>query len=177
MEAACMWKGADHTGNYADRKLAAPRDYTDAEYASELDSCARRFPRLILRCKEWEGRSASAVNTARFRPRMNATRLPGGHVRERAGVLRICEALDFHDIVVSLKRRTRASCWRRRDLSRAPRRGRFELPLNLGVTEAGVGILLSRQEAIFISPLLFPPLHTFNHISNPIPFSEYPSLS
>ena len=52
-------------GNYADKKQFANRDYTDAEYAEELERLHERFGPLAKRAGNWAVPCALALTTAR----------------------------------------------------------------------------------------------------------------
>ena len=55
-------------GNFADQKFFRVREYTDAEYAAEIERIEERFAPLVLKCKaQRRGRCASARTTARCR--------------------------------------------------------------------------------------------------------------
>ena len=53
MEAA-LWseKIRINPGNYADHKKFATREYTDDQYADELERLEKAFTPLVLKCKE-----------------------------------------------------------------------------------------------------------------------------
>jgi (E)-4-hydroxy-3-methylbut-2-enyl-diphosphate synthase len=158
MEAALhVEKVRINPGNFADRKLAAPKDYTDAEYAAELDKLREAVTPLILRCRELGRAIRIGVNHGSLSDRvMNRYGdSPEGMCESALEFLRICGELDFHDIVVSLK----ASNPRvmlaatRLAAARLDAEG-FNYPLHLGVTEAGGGEDARVKSAIGIGTIL-----------------------
>ncbi len=158
MEAALhVEKVRINPGNYADRKLAAPRDYTDAEYASELDKLREAVSPLILRCKELGRAIRIGVNHGSLSDRvMNRYGdSPEGMCESALEFLRICEALDFHDIVVSLKASNpRVMLAATRLVAARLDAEGLNYPLHLGVTEAGGGEDARVKSAIGIGTIL-----------------------
>jgi (E)-4-hydroxy-3-methylbut-2-enyl-diphosphate synthase len=92
-------------GNYADKKKFAVREYTDAEYAAELERVAERFRPLVRRLKELGRALRIGTNhgslSDRVMNRFGDT--PLGMVESALEFLDVCEAEGFRDVVFSMK--------------------------------------------------------------------------
>jgi (E)-4-hydroxy-3-methylbut-2-enyl-diphosphate synthase len=158
MEAALhVEKVRINPGNYADRKLAAPKDYTDAEYAAELERLHEAVKPLILRCKELGRAIRIGVNHGSLSDRIvnRYGDTPLGMSESAMEFLRICEDLDFHDIVVSLKASNpRVMLEATRLVAARMDAAGMPYPLHLGVTEAGGGEDARVKSAIGIGTML-----------------------
>jgi (E)-4-hydroxy-3-methylbut-2-enyl-diphosphate synthase len=158
MEAALhVEKVRINPGNYADRKLTEPRDYTDAEYAAEIDRLRSAVKPLILRCKELGRAIRIGVNhgslSDRIMNRYGDT--PLGMSESALEFLRICEELDYHDIVVSLKASNpRVMLEATRLVAARMDAAGLPYPLHLGVTEAGGGEDARVKSAMGIGTML-----------------------
>ena len=89
MEAA-KWveKVRVNPGNFADSKKFAVKEYTDEQYAAELERIRERFTPLVLLCKERGiairiGTNHGSLERPHHEP---LRRHAAGHGRERAGV-------------------------------------------------------------------------------------------
>ena len=107
MEAA-KWveKVRINPGNYADSKKFVIREYTDEQYAAELNRIRERFTPLVSSCaRHAESPCVLAPITGRFRDRiMNRYGdTPLGMVESALEFARIARDLDYHDFVFSMK--------------------------------------------------------------------------
>jgi (E)-4-hydroxy-3-methylbut-2-enyl-diphosphate synthase len=131
-------------GNYADSKKFKILEYTDEQYAAELERIRERFTPLVRYCRE-NGR-AMRIGTNhgslsdRIMNRYGDT--PLGMVESALEFARIARELDYHDFVFSMKASNpkvmiaayRLLVARLRELG-----SDWSYPLHLGVTEAGDG--------------------------------------
>ena len=158
MEAALhVEKVRINPGNYADRKLAAPKDYTDAEYAAELERLHEAVKPLILRCKELGRAIRIGVNHGSLSDRIvnRYGDTPLGMSESALEFLKICEALGFRNIVVSLKASNpRVMLEATRLIAARMDAAGLPYPLHLGVTEAGGGEDARVKSAIGIGTML-----------------------
>jgi len=128
-------------GNYADKKKFQQIEYTDAQYAAEIERIYERFEPLVKVCKE-EG-TAMRIGTNhgslsdRIMSRYGDT--PLGMVESALEFVRICEDLNYYDIVLSMKAsNTQVMVQAYRLLiNKLMEEGELIYPLHLGVTEAG----------------------------------------
>src|SRR5579862_7313804 len=92
-------------GNYVDSRKFAVREYSDAEYQAEIDRMAERFTPLVLKCKELGRSMRIGTNhgslSDRIMNRFGDT--PAGMVESALEFVRVCEANDFRDIILSMK--------------------------------------------------------------------------
>lgn len=144
-------------GNYADKKKFDVREYTDEQYAAELDRIRERFLPLVRICKE-EG-TAMRIGTNhgslsdRILNRYGDT--PLGMVESAMEFLRICREEDFHNIVLSMKAsNTQVMVQAYRLLVNHMMQNGMNYPLHLGVTEAGDGDDGRIKSAVGIGALL-----------------------
>jgi (E)-4-hydroxy-3-methylbut-2-enyl-diphosphate synthase len=129
-------------GNYADKKRFAVKEYTDADYAEELDKVAERFLPLAKRAKELGRALRIGTNhgslSDRIMNRYGDT--PAGMVESAMEFIRIAESVDFRDIIISMKSSNpKVMVEAYRLLVATLRDHGTEYPLHLGVTEAGDG--------------------------------------
>ncbi len=147
-------------GNYADKKKFAVREYTDAEYAGELERVAERFRPLVRRLRELGRALRIGTNhgslSDRVMNRFGDT--PLGMVESALEFLDVCEAEGFRDVVFSMKAsnpQVAIQAYRllaARLAEREPERASY--PFHLGVTEAGDGEDGRVKSAIGIGALL-----------------------
>ena len=130
-------------GNYVDpaRKFVK-REYTDEEYAQELQKIEDRFVPFLNICKEHHTAIRIGVNhgslSDRIRNRYGDT--PEGIVESCMEFLRICKREHFDDVVISIKASNTVVMVRSvRLLVDTMTREGMSYPLHLGVTEAGEG--------------------------------------
>ncbi|MHC5067048.1 MAG: (E)-4-hydroxy-3-methylbut-2-enyl-diphosphate synthase [Planctomycetota bacterium] len=129
-------------GNFADKKAFAVHEYSDAEYAAEVERVGERFRPLVRRAKELGRCLRIGVNHGSLSDRiMNRFGdSPEGMVESALEFIRYCEADDFHDIVVSMKSSNpKVMIQAYRQLVAALDAHGAPYPLHLGVTEAGDG--------------------------------------
>lgn len=144
-------------GNYADKRLALQRDYTDAEYAEELERVAEAVSPLIRRAKELGRTLRIGTNhgslSERTMNRFGDT--PEGMVEAAMEFVRICEANGFYDLVLSMKSsNTKVMIEAYRLAVKQMRDNGMKYPIHLGVTEAGEGEDARIKSAIGIGSLL-----------------------
>jgi (E)-4-hydroxy-3-methylbut-2-enyl-diphosphate synthase len=130
-------------GNYADKKKFAVCEYTDAEYAAELERVTERFRPLVLRLKQRGAALRIGTNhgslSDRIMNRYGDT--PRGMVESALEFLDVCEAEAYSDVLFSMKSsnaRVAVQAYRllaARLEQRAP--GKPSYPFHVGVTEAG----------------------------------------
>jgi len=150
-------------GNFADSKKFNIREYTDAEYAAEIERIRERFAPLVLLCKERGIAMRIGTNhgslSDRIMNRFGDT--PAGMVESAIEFARIARALDYHDFVFSMKASNpkvmiqayRLLVARLDELDRTDDGG-WNYPIHLGVTEAGDGEDGRIKSAIGIGSLL-----------------------
>ncbi len=144
-------------GNYADRKLFAVKEYTDAEYESELARMAEKFIPLVRKCKANGVAMRIGTNhgslSDRIMNRYGDT--PLGMVESALEFVRLCEAEGYRDLIISMKASSpfimieayRLLAQRMAELG-------MDYPFHLGVTEAGEGEDGRIKSAIGIGSLL-----------------------
>src|SRR5574338_1442090 len=92
-------------GNYVDKKKFEQIEYTDAEYAEEIDRIRDRFTPLVKICKEYGTAMRIGTNhgslSDRSMSRYGDTTM--GMVESAMEFLRIARSLDYHHIVLSMK--------------------------------------------------------------------------
>jgi (E)-4-hydroxy-3-methylbut-2-enyl-diphosphate synthase len=144
-------------GNFIDSKRFAVRDYTDAEYAQELERIEEALVPLIRELKR-HGRSMRiGVNhgslSDRIMNRYGDT--PQGMVECAMEYLRVLGRHGYHDIVVSMKSSNPLVVIQAyRLLVLHMEQEGMDYPLHLGVTEAGDGADGRIKSAIGIGSLL-----------------------
>ena len=144
-------------GNYADKKKFEDIEYTEDSYTAQLERIAKRFSPLVEICKE-EG-TAMRIGTNhgslsdRILSRYGDT--PMGMVESALEFLRICQALDYHDVIISMKAsNTQVMVQAYRLLINKMQTEGMTYPLHLGVTEAGEGEDGRIKSAVGIGTLL-----------------------
>ncbi|UXP32865.1 (E)-4-hydroxy-3-methylbut-2-enyl-diphosphate synthase [Reichenbachiella agarivorans] len=145
-------------GNYADKKKFEEIEYTDESYEAELLRIREKFIPLVEICKEHGTAMRIGTNhgslSDRILSRFGDT--PLGMVESALEFLRICDDLDYHDIVLSMKAsNTRVMVQAYRLLvHKLDEEGLKPYPLHLGVTEAGDGEDGRIKSAVGIGALL-----------------------
>ncbi|WP_422361600.1 (E)-4-hydroxy-3-methylbut-2-enyl-diphosphate synthase [Reichenbachiella sp.] len=145
-------------GNYADKKKFEELAYTDETYELELKRIREKFEPLVKLCKEHGTAMRIGTNhgslSDRIMGRFGDT--PLGMVESALEFLRICEDLEFYDIVISMKAsNTRVMVQAYRLLvHKLEEEGLRPYPLHLGVTEAGDGEDGRIKSAVGIGALL-----------------------
>ena len=145
-------------GNYVDPARTFKKlEYTDEEYARELQKIEDRLVPFINICKEHHTAVRIGVNhgslSDRIRNRYGDT--PAGIVESCMEFLRIFRKHDFHDIVISIKSSNTVVMVRsvRLLVAEMDKEG-MHYPLHLGVTEAGEGEDGRIKSAVGIGALL-----------------------
>lgn len=127
-------------GNYADKKKFEEIEYTDESYQAELDRIRERFIPLVQICKEHGTAMRIGTNHGSLSDRIMSRYgdTPLGMVESAMEFLRICQELDYHEIVISMKAsNTLVMVQAYRLLVNHMIAAGMNYPLHLGVTEAG----------------------------------------
>jgi len=160
MEAA-KWveKVRINPGNYADSKKFVIREYTDEQYAAELNRIRERFSPLVKLCKERGIAMRIGTNHGSLSDRIlnRYGDTPLGMVESALEFARIARDLDYHDSIFSMKAsnpKVMIAAYRLL-VARLNELGPdWNYPLHLGVTEAGEGEDARIKSAIGIGSLL-----------------------
>ena len=145
-------------GNYVDpARRFIKHEYTDAEYAEELQKIEDRFVPFLNICKEHPTAIRIGVNhgslSDRIRNRYGDT--PEGIVESCMEFLRICKKQHFDNVVISIKSSNTVVMVRSvRLLVDTMNKEDMHYPLHLGVTEAGEGEDGRIKSAVGIGALL-----------------------
>ncbi len=145
-------------GNYVDKKKFEQLEYTDAEYAEEIERIRERFTPLVLICKEHGTAMRIGTNhgslSDRIMSRYGDTAI--GMVESAMEFLRIARSEDYHQVVLSMKSsnpQVMVQAYRLLIMHMMEEFGEC-YPLHLGVTEAGDGEDGRIKSAIGIGTLL-----------------------
>jgi len=145
-------------GNYVDKKKFEQIDYTDAEYAEEIERIRERFTPLVIICKEHGTAMRIGTNhgslSDRIMSRYGDTAI--GMVESAMEFLRIARSEDYHNIILSMKSSNplvMVQAYRLLVKHMIEEFGEC-YPLHLGVTEAGDGEDGRIKSAIGIGALL-----------------------
>jgi (E)-4-hydroxy-3-methylbut-2-enyl-diphosphate synthase len=145
-------------GNFADQKFFRVREYSDEDYAAEIDRIEERFAPLVWKCKNLGVAMRIGSNhgslSDRIMNRYGDT--PAGMVESALEFLRIARKHDYHDIVLSMKAsnpKVMIQAYRLL-VARMDEEGMDPYPLHLGVTEAGLGEDGRIKSAVGIGALL-----------------------
>ena len=145
-------------GNFVDRvKTFAVFEYTDEEYAQEIDKIRAKLVPLIDICKENKTAIRIGVNHGSLSDRIMSRYgdTPEGMVESCMEFLHICIEEDFRDIVISMKTsNTVVMAHAVRLLIERMDAEDLHFPLHLGVTEAGDGEDGRIKSAVGIGSLL-----------------------
>ena len=144
-------------GNYADKKRFAAKDYTDADYAGELQRIHDAFTPLVLRAKALGRSLRIGANHGSLSDRIMNRHgdTPLGMVESALEFLRIARAHSFDQIVLSMKSSNpKVMIQAYRLLVERMDAEDMHYPLHLGVTEAGDGEDGRIKGAIGIGSLL-----------------------
>ena len=145
-------------GNYVDAARTFKHlEYTDEEYALELQKIRNRFVPFLNICKEHHTAIRIGVNHGSLSDRIMSRYgdTPEGMVESCMEFLRICVDEDFHDVVISIKAsNTVVMVHTVRLLADTMEREGMHFPLHLGVTEAGDGEDGRIKSAVGIGALL-----------------------
>ena len=145
-------------GNYVDAARTFKHlEYTDEEYARELERLEARFVPFLRICRENHTAIRIGVNHGSLSDRIMSRYgdRPEGIVESCMEFLRICVKEQFTDVVVSIKASNTVVMVRSvRLLVDAMEREGMAFPLHLGVTEAGDGEDGRIKSAVGIGALL-----------------------
>ncbi|NBZ96290.1 MAG: 4-hydroxy-3-methylbut-2-en-1-yl diphosphate synthase [Proteobacteria bacterium] len=146
-------------GNFADSKKFASRDYTDAEYAAEIDRIRERFTPLVKLCQERGVAMRIGTNHGSLSDRiMNRFGdSPLGMVESALEFARIARDLGYHRFVFSMKAsnpKVMITAYRLLVARLNAEGPDWNYPIHLGVTEAGDGEDGRIKSAIGIGSLL-----------------------
>lgn len=130
-------------GNYADKKRFETIEYSNASYDAELERIRQKFTPLVKICKEYGTAMRIGTNHGSLSDRILSRYgdTPLGMVESALEFLRICQDLDYHEIVLSMKASNpQVMVQAYRLLVQKLDEEKFKpYPLHLGVTEAGDG--------------------------------------
>ena len=145
-------------GNYVDPgRTFKHLEYTDEEYAAELQKIERQLVPFLNICKEHHTAIRIGVNHGSLSDRIMSRYgdTPEGIVESCMEFLRICKREDFNDVVISIKAsNTVVMVTTVRLLVKTMDREDMHYPLHLGVTEAGEGEDGRIKSAVGIGALL-----------------------
>ncbi len=145
-------------GNYIDRKKFQLPEYTEAEYAAEVERLRDRFLPLINICKAYGTALRIGTNHGSLSDRIMGRYgdTPLGMVESALEFLRICEAENFDQVVLSMKASNTLVMVEayRLLVHKLAEEGLKPYPLHLGVTEAGEGEDGRIKSAVGIGTLL-----------------------
>jgi (E)-4-hydroxy-3-methylbut-2-enyl-diphosphate synthase len=130
-------------GNYADKKRFEVIDYSDSAYQAELERIREKFTPLVKICKEYGTAMRIGTNHGSLSDRIMSRYgdTPLGMVESALEFLRICEDLNYYNIVLSMKAsnpQVMVQAYRLL-VQKMNEEGFKPYPLHLGVTEAGDG--------------------------------------
>ena len=145
-------------GNYVDAARTFKHlEYTDEEYAQELQKIRDRFVPFLRICKENHTAIRIGVNHGSLSDRIMSRYgdTPEGMVESCMEFLRICVEEDFRDVVISIKASNTVVMVKTvRLLAAVMEKEGMHFPLHLGVTEAGDGEDGRIKSALGIGALL-----------------------
>jgi len=160
MEAA-LWvdKVRINPGNFADSKKFAVKEYTDEQYAAEIERIRERFTPLVELCKTRGVAMRIGTNHGSLSDRiMNRYGdSPLGMVESALEFARIARELDYHNFLFSMKSsnpKVMINAYRLLAARLAEEGPDWNYPIHLGVTEAGDGEDGRIKSAIGIGSLL-----------------------
>ena len=145
-------------GNYVDpARTFKQLEYTDQEYAQEIERIRDRFIPFLNICREHNTAIRIGVNHGSLSDRIMSRygNTPAGMVESCMEFLRICVEQDFMNVVISIKAsNTVVMIETVRLLVKEMDREGMAIPIHLGVTEAGEGEDGRIKSAIGIGALL-----------------------
>ena len=145
-------------GNYVDKKKFELIDYSDADYAEEIDRIRDRFTPLVRICKDHGTAMRIGTNHGSLSDRIMSRYgdTPIGMVESAMEFLRIARDESYHNIVMSMKASNPQVMVQAYRLLVKKMFEEFDecYPLHLGVTEAGDGEDGRIKSAIGIGTLL-----------------------
>ncbi|MDB5123072.1 MAG: ispG [Mucilaginibacter sp.] len=144
-------------GNYADKKKFDQIDYTDAQYQGELERIYQKFAPLVKICKEYGTAMRIGTNHGSLSDRIMSRYgdTPRGMVESAMEFMRMCETLNYYNLVISMKSSNpQVMVQAYRLLVETMVAEGMNYPLHLGVTEAGDGEDGRIKSAVGIGTLL-----------------------
>jgi (E)-4-hydroxy-3-methylbut-2-enyl-diphosphate synthase len=144
-------------GNYADKKKFDQLTYSDSEYQAELDRIYKKFAPLVKICKEYGTAMRIGTNHGSLSDRIMSHYgdTPEGMVESALEFIRICEDLNYYNLVISMKSSNpQVMVQAYRLLVQKMVLENMNYPLHLGVTEAGDGEDGRIKSAVGIGTLL-----------------------
>ena len=145
-------------GNYVDKKKFELIEYSDVDYAEEIERITDRFTPLVKICKQYGTAMRIGTNHGSLSDRIMSRYgdTPMGMVESAMEFLRIARAEQYHNIVLSMKSsnpQVMVQAYRLLVKTMFDEFGEC-YPLHLGVTEAGDGEDGRIKSAIGIGTLL-----------------------
>jgi (E)-4-hydroxy-3-methylbut-2-enyl-diphosphate synthase len=145
-------------GNYVDKKKFELIEYSDQDYAEEIERIRDRFTPLVKICKEYGTAMRIGTNHGSLSDRIMSRYgdTPMGMVESAMEFLRIARGENYHEIVLSMKSsnpKVMVQAYRLLVKTMHDEWGEI-YPLHLGVTEAGDGEDGRIKSAIGIGTLL-----------------------
>jgi (E)-4-hydroxy-3-methylbut-2-enyl-diphosphate synthase len=144
-------------GNYADKKRFENFEYTASEYQAELERIYQKFTPLIKVCKEYGTAMRIGTNHGSLSDRIMSHYgdTPEGMVESAMEFMRMCEDLNYYNLVISMKASNpQIMVQAYRLLVETMVKEGMNYPLHLGVTEAGDGEDGRIKSAVGIGTLL-----------------------
>jgi (E)-4-hydroxy-3-methylbut-2-enyl-diphosphate synthase len=144
-------------GNYADKKKFDQIDYTDLQYQGELERIHQKFAPLVKICKEYGTAMRIGTNHGSLSDRIMSRYgdTPQGMVESAMEFIRMCETLNYYNLVISMKSSNpQVMVQAYRLLVETMVAEGMNYPLHLGVTEAGDGEDGRIKSAVGIGTLL-----------------------
>lgn len=144
-------------GNYADKKRFENFEYTNSEYQAELERIYRKFIPLVKVCKEYGTAMRIGTNHGSLSDRIMSHYgdTPRGMVESAMEFMRMCEDLNYYNLVISMKSSNpQVMVQAYRLLVETMVKENMNYPLHLGVTEAGDGEDGRIKSAVGIGALL-----------------------
>jgi (E)-4-hydroxy-3-methylbut-2-enyl-diphosphate synthase len=145
-------------GNYVDKKKFEQIEYTNAEYAEEIERIRERFTPLVRICKEHNTAMRIGTNHGSLSDRIMSRYgdTANGMVESAMEFLRIARSEDYHNIILSMKSSNPLVMVQAYRLLITHMQDEFGecYPLHLGVTEAGDGEDGRIKSAIGIGSLM-----------------------
>lgn len=144
-------------GNYADKKRFENIEYTQQAYQAELERIYKKFTPLVKICKEYGTAMRIGTNHGSLSDRIMSHYgdTPRGMVESAMEFMRMCEDLNYYNLVISMKAsNTQVMVQAYRLLVKTMMKEGMNYPLHLGVTEAGDGEDGRIKSAVGIGTLL-----------------------
>ncbi|WP_316799999.1 (E)-4-hydroxy-3-methylbut-2-enyl-diphosphate synthase [Pedobacter frigidisoli] len=157
MAARIVEKVRVNPGNYADKKKFENLEYTQDAYSAELERINKKFIPLIKICKEYGTAMRIGTNHGSLSDRIMSHYgdTPRGMVESAMEFIRMCEAENYYNLVISMKAsNTQVMVQAYRLLVETMMKEGMNYPLHLGVTEAGDGEDGRIKSAVGIGTLL-----------------------